>query len=151
VVFNREVLSKDADGGKGQGTGGQELEDLWEAPAGSSRFDAVAGGILGETKGLSTVGEERAVALSGVECRAAIERGQMGDQLGRRLTLLASEHFQASEEVVIRQGGGDDEDVGVHSSGVSRRFSRTGRGPGMPQGDVARSKLRARGLRPGND
>jgi hypothetical protein len=106
------------------------------APAGPSRLDAVAGGILGEPKGLGAVAEERAIALSSVERRAAIERGQMGDQLGRGLALLAGEAFQASEEILIRQGGGGEEDVGVHASYVSRRISRIARGPGMPQGAV---------------
>jgi hypothetical protein len=54
--------------------------------------------------------------LSGEERRAAIERGQMGHQLGRGVALVAGESFQAREELLIREGGGDHEDVGVHAS-----------------------------------
>jgi len=97
VVLRREVPCQQADGGQGQGARSQELEDLWEAPAGSSGLDTVAGGIFGEAKGLGAISEERAVALSGVERRAAIEGGQMGHQLDRGLALLAGEHFQAGE------------------------------------------------------
>ena len=136
VVLRREVPSQQADGGQAQGARGQELEDQREAPAGPSGLDAVAGGVFRETKGLGAVGEEGSVALSGVERRTDIKRGQMGHQLGRRLTLLAGESFQASEEVLIRQGGRGDEGVGVHASCVSRRISRTGRGPGKPQGAI---------------
>jgi hypothetical protein len=120
VVLRREVRSQQTNGAQAQRAGCQEIEDEREAPAGPSGLDAVAGGILGEPKGLRAIAEERTIALSGVEHRAAIERGQMGDQLGRGLTLLASEHLQAGEEVLIRQGGGSGEDVGVHSSYVSR-------------------------------
>ena len=116
MVLRREVRCQQADGGQAQGARSQQIEDQWEAPAGPSGLDAVAGGILGEPKGLGAITEERAVALSGVEHRATIERGQMGHQLGRGLALLAGEPFQAGEEVLIRQGGGGDEDVGVHAS-----------------------------------
>jgi len=116
VVLRREVLSQQADGGQGQGARSQELEDLWEAPAGPNGLDAVTGGIFGEPKGLGAIAEERAVALSEEERRSAIERGQMSDQLDRGLALLAGEGFQAGEEVLIRQCGGGDEDVVLHAS-----------------------------------
>ena len=57
VVLHREVPSQQADGGQGQGAGSQELEDQWEAPAGPSALDAVAGGIFGEPKGLGAIAE----------------------------------------------------------------------------------------------
>ncbi len=116
VVLLREVLCQQADGGQGQGAGSQELEDQGEAPAGPSGLDAVAGGIFGEPKGLGAIVEERAVALTEEERRAAIERGQMGDQLDRGLALLSGEGFQAGEEIVIREGGSGDEDVVLHAS-----------------------------------
>ena len=136
VVLRREVRPQQTDGGQAQRARSQEIEDQREAPAGPSGLDAVAGGILGEPKGLRAIAEERTIALSGVEHRAAIERGQMGDQLGQGFALPAGEPFEAGKEVLIRQRGGGDEDVGIHSSYVSRRISRTGRGPGMPQGRV---------------
>src|SRR5439155_27374334 len=71
VVLRREVPSQQADGGQAQGTRSQELEDQGESSAGSSGLDATARGILGEPKRLSAVREERAVALSRVEGRAA--------------------------------------------------------------------------------
>ena len=114
VVLCGEVSSQQADGGQGQGARSQELQDEGEAPADASGFDSVAGGILGEPKGLGAITEERTEALSGEERRAAIERGQVGHQLDRGLALFSGEQFQAGEEVVIREGGSGDEDVGHH-------------------------------------
>jgi hypothetical protein len=82
VVLRREVRCQQADGGQAQGAGSQQIEDQREAPAGPSGVDTVAGGILGEPKGLGAIAEERAVALSGVEHLASVERGQVGHQLG---------------------------------------------------------------------
>jgi hypothetical protein len=149
VVLLREVLSQQTDGGQGQGARSQELEDQRKAPAGPSRVYAVAGGILGEPKGVGAKAEERAVALSEEECRAAIEFGQVGHQLDRGLALLAGEGFQAGEEGLIRQCGGDDEDVVVHMSCVSRRISGVGRGPGRlqerrPKVSSARARTKSR-------
>ena len=123
MVLRREVASQQADGGQGQGARSQELEDQGEAAAGSRGLYATASGIFGEPKGLGAVAEQRAVALSGVECRAAIELGQMGHQLGRGLALLAGEHFQAGEEVLIRQGGGGE--VHAEASHASDNGSRS--------------------------
>jgi hypothetical protein len=125
------VPSQQADGGQAQGARSQTVQDQREAPAGSSSLDTVAGGILGETEGLSAIAEERAVASRGVERRAAVECCQMGHELDRSLALPSSERVQSREQIVIRQGGGGDEDVVLHTPGVSRRFSRAERGPGM--------------------
>jgi hypothetical protein len=136
VVLRREVPCQQADGGQGEGARSQELEDQGEAPAGSSGRDAIARGILGEPKGLGAIGKERAVALGGIEGRAAIERGQMGHQLDRGLALPRGEHFQSGEEILIRQGGSGDENVVLHAPGVSRRISRSVRGSGCPRSGV---------------
>jgi hypothetical protein len=53
--------------------------------------------------------------LSSEERRADIECGQMGHQLGQGFALVAREAFQPDEEVLIRQGGGCDEDAGFHT------------------------------------
>jgi hypothetical protein len=64
---------------------------------------------------MRAVAEERPVALSSEERRADIECGQMGHQLGQGFALVAREAFQPDEEVLIRQGGGCDEDAGFHT------------------------------------
>jgi hypothetical protein len=116
VILRREVRPQQADGGQAQGARSQEIEDQREAPTGPRGIDAVASGIFGKPKSLGAITEERAVALSGEERRAGIKRGEMGHQLRGDFALVAGEPFQACEEVLIRQGGGGDEDVGVHAS-----------------------------------
>jgi hypothetical protein len=116
VILRREVRPQQADGGQAQGARSQEIEDQREAPTGPRGIDAVASGIFGKPKSLGAITEERAVALSGEERRAAIERGEMGHELGRGFALVAGEPFQAREELLIRQCGSGEQDVGVHAS-----------------------------------
>jgi hypothetical protein len=54
------------------------------------------------------------VAFGGVEGGSGVERGQVGDELDRCLALIAGEHANAREEIVIGEAGGESEDVRVH-------------------------------------
>ena len=114
MVLRCEVRTQHADGGEGQRAGGEGLEDDGKVPAGSSRLDTVAGGVLGEPKHLRAVSEERTVASGGEEGGSGIERGQVSHELDRCLPLLAGKHADAREEILIRQTRGESEDVRVH-------------------------------------
>jgi len=100
--------------GEGHRAGGKQVENHRKVPAGSSRLDAIAGGVLGEPKHVRAVGEERTVAFGGVEGGSGVERGQVGHELGRRLPFLGREHNDAREEIVIGEARGESEDVRVH-------------------------------------
>src|SRR5438552_742576 len=100
--------------GGGELTGGGGSGD--GSVAASTRVDAVAGGVLGEPKHLGAVGEERAVAFGGEEGGSGVEHGQMRHELDRGLALVAGEHTDAREEIVIREAGGESQNVRVHTS-----------------------------------
>jgi hypothetical protein len=114
VILGREVRTQDADGGEGHRPGGEGLEDDGKVSAGPSRLDAIASGALGEPKHLRAISEERTVALGGEEGGASVELSQVGDELDRCLALFGREHPNAREEIVIREAGGESEDVRVH-------------------------------------
>jgi len=120
VVLRRQVRTQHPDGREGHRAGGQQVEDHRKVSAGSSRLDTVAGGVLGEPKHLRAVGEERTVALSGVEGGSGVERGQVGHELDGCVPLVAGEDTDAREKILIRQARGESEDVRVHTLGVSR-------------------------------
>jgi hypothetical protein len=60
------------------------------------------------------------VTLGRVEGRAAVERSQTGHELDQSLAFVSGEHFEAREEIPVRESGGGGEDVRLHGSGVSR-------------------------------
>ena len=126
MVLRREIASEDPQGGKGHFTGSEEVENQREPPAGSGGRDTIARGVFGEAKRLRAIGVEGPVAFRKVDGRTCVEHGQMGDELDRRLTLLAGERAQTGEEVLIGEGGCGGEDVDLHDCGVSRSFSCSG-------------------------
>ena len=67
------------------------------------------------------------MACGGEEDGSGIERGQVRHELDRRVPLVAREHTDAREEILIREGGG--ESVRVHVPiGITMIF---GPGPGL--------------------
>jgi hypothetical protein len=44
----------------------------------------------------------------------------MGHELDQSLAFVSGEHFEAREEIPVRESGGGGEDVRLHGSGVSR-------------------------------
>ena len=114
VVLRCEVRTQHPDGGEGHRARGEGLEDDGKVSAGASRLDTVAGGVLGEPEHLRAVSEERTVAFGGEEGGSGVEHSQMRHELDRCLALLAGEHADAREEIVIRETGGESEDVRVH-------------------------------------
>jgi hypothetical protein len=107
VILRREVRTQYPDGGEGHRPGGEGLEDDGKISAGSRRLNTIAGGVLGEPKHLRAVGEERPVALGGEEGGSSVELSQVGDELDRCLALIAGEHADAREEIVIGEAGGE--------------------------------------------
>ena len=105
------------------------VEDHGKTSAGSSRFDPVTGGVFGEPEHLRAVSEERSAAFGSVEGGSRLERGQVGDEVDRRLPLLTREHPDAREEILIRQARRESKDVRIHASCLSRPISRLGEGP----------------------
>jgi hypothetical protein len=114
VVLRCEVRTQDPDRGEGHRAGGKQVEDHRKVSASPSRLDTVAGGVFGEPKHFRAVGEERPVALGGEEGGSSIELSEVGYELDRCLALVAGEHTDAREEIVIREAGGESEDVRVH-------------------------------------
>jgi hypothetical protein len=131
VVLWREVPPQQSDGGQRHRARDEVVEDHGKTSAGSSRLDPVAGGVLGEEEHLRAVAEERPVALASVERGPCLERGQMGDELDRSLSLLAGEHADAGEEILIRKSGRDSEHVRIHALCLSRPISRPRGGSGL--------------------
>jgi hypothetical protein len=114
VVLRCEVRTQHPDGGEGHRAGGKQVEDHRKVSASASSLDTVTGGILREPKHLRAIGEERPAALGGEEGGSSIELSQVGYELDRCLALLAGEHSDAREEIVIREARGESEDVRVH-------------------------------------
>jgi hypothetical protein len=126
MVCRREVSSQPAHGGQAHLPGSDQLHDGRESTTHASGLDAIAGGVLGEPKGLGAIRIERPVATGLIDGWPLIEGRQVGQELGERVALAAGERAQADEEVVIGEGGGGGEDVRVHAPGVSRPFSESG-------------------------
>ncbi len=114
MVLPCEVRTQDPDGGEGYRAGDEGLEDDGKVSAGSGRLDTVAGGVLGEPEHLRAVSEERTVALGGEEGGSGVEHGQMRDELDRCLALVAGEHTDAREEILIRETRRESENVHTH-------------------------------------
>jgi len=83
------------------------------------------------------------VAFGGVEGGSGIERGQVGHELDRCLPLLAGEHTDAREEILIRQARGESEDVRVHVPVYHGDFRDSARALGS-SGALGRGRFDAR-------
>src|SRR6266851_1771844 len=151
MVLGREVPPQQPDGGEGHRARGEGLEEDGKASAGSSRLDAIAGGVFGEAKHLRAVTEEGPEALGGVERRPGVERRQVRDELDRGLALTAGENADAREEIVIRETRRESESVHTHVACVSRGIWRAREGPGARQ-ERRVEVVAARAIQPaGND
>ena len=58
--------------------------------------------------------------MGGVKGGSRVEFRQVGHELDRRFTLVAGEHDDTAEEILIRKTRRESEDVRVHAVYVSR-------------------------------
>jgi hypothetical protein len=123
---------------------GEQVEDHREAPTGAGGRSARTRGILGESKGLGAVGEERPVALGRVDGRTRVQDGQMGDELGRRLALPGRQRVDADEEIAIREGGRGSEGVDLHASSCITGFFALPAGHKEARGGPSEGQFSAR-------
>ena len=100
MVVGGEVRREKPDGGEMNRALGEQVEDDGEPTGGASGVDAVVGLVLGEAKDVPTVDEEGRIALPEVDV-AGVELGEVGDELGGRLTLGSGEALQARDEVGV--------------------------------------------------
>jgi hypothetical protein len=115
VVLFGEVRTQYPDRRQRNGAGGQQVEDHRESPGHSSGIDPIARRVFGEAKDVRAVAEERPVAAGGIERWTRLERGQVGDQLRRRLALTASKRRDAVEKIVIGETRRESEHVRIHA------------------------------------
>src|SRR5438445_9759181 len=132
MVFRREMPPQQARGGQGHLPGSEQVEDHRESTAYSRRVYAIAGGVLGESKGLRAIRIERPVAAGRIDAWLLIEGREVGQELGERFALAAGERAEPGEEVLIGEGGGGRKDVRIHAPGVSRPFSESARASRTP-------------------
>jgi len=83
--------------------GSEMVQDDREPPRRSADLDAIAGHVLGHPKRARAVREQGPETVGGMERRPPVQSGEVGDQLHRRLALLARELLQPREELAISE------------------------------------------------
>jgi hypothetical protein len=75
----------------------EQVQDHGEVLAGPHDLGPIAGGVLAELEAPGAVLEKRAVALRQIQRGTKVERGQVGQHLGRRFALGGGQGIEPSE------------------------------------------------------
>ena len=113
MVVGGEVWPEKPNGGEVDRPLGEQVEDDGEPAGGAGGVDTVVGLVLGQTEDVPTVDEQGRIALAEVDV-AGVELGEVGDELGGRLTLGSGEALQARDEVGVGEATQGNEEFVRH-------------------------------------
>jgi hypothetical protein len=115
VVGECQTRREEPHRGQGDGPCGQHVEDDGKPPGRAGHLDAIVGFPFREAQGIPAVDVEGTVPRAQVHV-PRVQLGEVGDELGRRVTLACDQALHPRDELGVREASERSEDVVLHAA-----------------------------------